>query len=80
MLKTLIIAAVVSAFASSAFAMDCTKVELDKLDGQVKAMTDKPAQDGAMKEMQMAQDAMTKKDMAGCATHMDTVTKATMAK
>ncbi len=75
MFRTIIIAALMSAFAGSAFAMECTQAEMDKLDIQLKAMTDKTAQEEAMKEMKMAGDMMAAKDMPGCLTHLDAVTK-----
>jgi hypothetical protein len=81
MFKSLIIAAALATtFATSSFAMDCTQAELDKLDVQVKAMTDKTAQTTAMADLQTARDAMTKKDAAACATLMDSISKAAPAK
>jgi hypothetical protein len=76
MLKTLAIAAITLGFASSAFAMDCTQENLDKLDKQVTALTDKTVQESAMKEVQMAKDLMAKKDLPGCTTHIDSAMKA----
>ncbi len=42
MFRTIIIAALMSAFAGSAFAMECTQAEMDKLDIQLKAMITQP--------------------------------------
>jgi len=76
MFKSLAIAAISMAFATSAFAVDCTQANLDKLDSQIKGLTDKSAQDSAMKESQIAKDMMAQKDTTGCATHMDNAMKA----
>lgn len=77
MLKTLAIAALTVGLSTSAFAAtECTQANLDKLDTQVKALTDKAAQDSATKEIQMAKDLMAKKDDAGCVTHIDAAMKA----
>lgn len=75
MFKSLAIAAISLGFATSSFAMDCTQANLDKLDTQIKALTDKNSQDSAMKEAQMAKDMMAKKDTAGCTTHLDAAMK-----
>ena len=48
---------------------------MDKMDMQMKTMTDKPKQDEAMKEMKMAQDMMTKNDMKNCSMHMENAAK-----
>jgi hypothetical protein len=76
MFKSLAIAVISMGIATSAFAMDCTQPNIDTLDTQIKALTDKPAQDSAMKEAQMAKDMMAKKDMAGCTMHIDAAMKA----
>ena len=77
MLKIIAAAAVSLGLATSAFAAtDCSQANLDKLDTSMKALTDKTAQDSAMKEAQMAKDMMAKKDLAGCSTHMDNAMKA----
>ncbi len=75
MFKRVAIAAIATMFASSAFAAECTKVEMDKMEMQVKAMTDKPKQDEAMKHMDLAKDTMTKNDLKSCSMHMDAAAK-----
>lgn len=42
MLKLLSITAAAAMFATSAYAMDCTKADMDKLQAEVKATTSRP--------------------------------------
>ena len=56
--------------------MECTQAEMDKMSERMKAMTDKPKQEMAMKEMKMADDMMKKKDSKMCMTHMENAEKA----
>ena len=56
--------------------MECTQAEMDKMTTRMKAMTDKPKQDMAMKEMEMADTMMKKNDAKGCMTHMENADKA----
>jgi hypothetical protein len=76
MLKAIVIAAGMALFATSAYAVECTTAEIDKLDSQIKTLTDKTTQDNATKELQSARDMMAKNDMTGCQTHLDAAGKA----
>jgi hypothetical protein len=50
--------------------MLCDEATMTKMNTGMGAMTDAAKKDEAMKEMQMAKDAMDKKDNAGCKMHM----------
>jgi hypothetical protein len=81
----LAVAAISLALASSAFAaddammsdkmasdkiMECTDASMSKMKSDVMGMAAGEKKDTAMKEMQMADDMMMKKDMKGCADHI----------
>jgi hypothetical protein len=55
--------------------MGCTQAELTTLDADAAKMTDATKKAAAMKEVTMAKDMMAKKDVKGCATHMDNAMK-----
>ena len=48
---------------------------MTKMDGEIGKITDAAKKAEMMKEMATAKDMMAKKDMAGCATHMDMAAK-----
>jgi hypothetical protein len=50
--------------------MECTDASMSKMKTDVMGMAAGEKKDMAMKEMQMADDMMMKKDMKGCADHM----------
>jgi hypothetical protein len=50
--------------------MDCTETSINAVNTDIQAMDDGEAKTTASKEMEMAEDMMTKKDMKACATHM----------
>lgn len=56
--------------------MECNDAGINAMNADVQAMPDGEAKTTAMKEMQMAQDMMDKKDMKGCMTHMDAAMEA----
>lgn len=62
--------------AGNATMMKCDDASMMKMQGHMDAMTDPAKKDMAMKEMQMAKDAMKAKKMDDCATHMDGAMKA----
>lgn len=49
----------------------CDEASMMKLETDTNAMTDATKKETAMKEMAMAKDAMTAKDMDKCKMHMD---------
>ncbi|MBK5197512.1 MAG: hypothetical protein JJE37_04445 [Methyloceanibacter sp.] len=57
--------------------MECTETSINAMNADVQAMGDGEAKTTAVKEMQLAQDMMAKKDMKGCMTHMDNAMEAT---
>ena len=59
-----------AALAHEAHQMECTETSLNAMNADIQAMNDGDAKTAAMKEMQMAEDMMAKKDMEGCAAHM----------
>ena len=72
----------VSALATFAFAheghqMECTETNINAMNADLQAMGDGEAKTEAMKEMQMAEDMMAKKDMKDCATHLSNAMEAT---
>ena len=78
---TLAAAAVAALFAFPALAQDKMAMECSE-DGMMKSnesmmkMEDGEQKTMAMKEMDMAKEAMTKKDMEGCKMHMEEAMKA----
>ena len=57
--------------------MECTETSINAMNADIQAMGDGEAKTTAMKEMQMAEDMMAKKDMKACATHMHNAMEAT---
>ena len=57
--------------------MECTETSINAMNADVQAMDDGEAKTEAIKEMQMAEDMMSKKDMQGCMTHMNNAMEAT---
>lgn len=74
MFKTILATALLcAALATSSVAMDmaCDDASMMKLETDTNAMTDASKKEIAMKEMAMAKEAMTAKDMEKCKMHMD---------
>ena len=65
------------AFAHGDEKMECNEASMNAMTADVQAMGDGEAKTTAMKEMQMAQDMMAKKDMKGCEAHMHNAMEAT---
>ena len=57
--------------------MECTETSINAMNADIQAMPDGEAKTTAMKEMQMAEDMMTKKDTEGCDAHMHNAMQAT---
>jgi hypothetical protein len=57
--------------------MECTETGINAMNADIQAMPDGEAKTTAMKEMQMAEDMMTKKDTEGCEAHMHNAMEAT---
>lgn len=78
MIKTLLgslaLAALLAASPASAQMMECTDANMTKASADIDKMPASEKKTMAMKEMTMAKEMMTKKDMAGCKTHMDKMT------
>jgi hypothetical protein len=55
--------------------MMCDEASMMKMNTSTEAMTDAAKKEEAMKEMQMAKEAMEKKDDAGCKMHMENAMK-----
>jgi hypothetical protein len=55
--------------------MMCDEASMMKMNTGMEAMTDAAKKEEAMKEMQMAKDAMDKKDDANCKMHMENAMK-----
>jgi hypothetical protein len=66
-----------SALAHEGHKMECNETSMNAMNADIQAMADGEAKTTAMKEMQMAEDMMAKKDMGGCETHMDNAVDAT---
>ena len=78
MMKSILATAAVSAFlfaAPAAFAADCA-TEMKATDAMMTSATDATKKEMAMKEMAIAKEMMTKKDEAGCMTHVEGAMKA----
>jgi len=58
------------ALAHEAHQMECNKESMNAMNADVQAMTEGEVKKTVMKEMQMAQEMMRKKDMKGCMAHM----------
>lgn len=71
LLGSLAVAALLATSPASAQMMDCTDANMTKASADMDKMPAGEKKTGAMKEMTMAKEMMTKKDMAACKTHMD---------
>ena len=56
-------------------ATECTEAEMAKMETETGKVTDAAMKAKMMEEMKMAKEMMGKKDLAGCATHMDNAMK-----
>ncbi len=56
--------------AHEAHKMECNETSINAMNADIQAMKDGDDKTMAMKEMQMAQDMMAKKDTKGCVSHM----------
>jgi hypothetical protein len=65
------------AIAHEAHKAQCTETAINAANSDIQAMDDGEAKTKAMKEMQMAEQMMAKKDMEGCVTHMHNAMEAT---
>ena len=65
------------AIAHEAHQAECTETAMNAVNADIQAMSDGEAKTKAMKEMQMAEEMMAKKDMEGCAAHMHNAMEAT---
>jgi hypothetical protein len=76
---TLVLASVPLSFAVAheEHHMECTETGMNAMHADIQAMSDGESKTTAMKEMQMAEDMMAKKDMKACATHMHNAMEAT---
>jgi hypothetical protein len=57
--------------------MECKETGINAMNADVQAMNDGEAKTTAMKEMQMAEEMMAKKDMKACMAHMYNAMEAT---
>lgn len=57
--------------------MECNETGINAMNADIQAMPDGESKTTAMKEMQMAEDMMTKKDTEGCKAHMHNAMEAT---
>jgi hypothetical protein len=76
-LATYASAALISAVAHEGYKMECTETGINAMNADIQAMPDGEAKTTAMKEMQMAEDMMSKKDTEGCEAHMHNAMEAT---
>jgi hypothetical protein len=78
-LGTLALASVPASFAVAheEHHMECNETGMNAMHADIQAMDDGEAKTAAMKEMQLAEDMMAKKDMKACATHMHNAMEAT---
>jgi hypothetical protein len=65
-----------SAVAHEAHQMRCTQTRINAIRADIQAMKDGEAKRTATKEMEMAEDMMTGKDMEGCVAHMHNAVEA----
>ena len=79
-LGAIAIAALLTIAPVSAQTMDCTDSNMMKVSGDMDKMPAGEKKNMAMKEMTMAKDMMTKKDMAQCKTHMNKAMEMGMSK
>ena len=71
LLGSMAVAALLAASPASAQTMECTDANMTKASADMDKMPAGEKKTMAMKEMTLAKEMMTKKDMAGCKTHMD---------
>ena len=57
--------------------MECTETSINAMNADVQAMNEGEAKTTAMAEIKMAEEAMAKKDMEACETHMYNAMEAT---
>ena len=57
--------------------MKCDETSMNAMHADIQSMNEGEAKTTALKEMQMAEDTMAKKDMKACATHMHNAMEAT---
>jgi hypothetical protein len=69
--------ALISAVAHEGHKMECTETSINAMKADIQAMPNGEAKTTATKEMQMAEDMMTKKDTEGCKAHMHNAMEAT---
>jgi hypothetical protein len=76
---TLVLATALATFAVAheGHQMECTETNINAMSADVQAMGDGEDKTEAMKEIQLAQHMMSKKDMQGCMTHMNNAMEAT---
>ena len=65
------------AVAHEAHRMECSKTNINAVNADIQSMSDGDAKTTAVKEMEMANDMMAKKDMTSCATHLLNAIEAT---
>ena len=57
--------------------MECNETGINAMNADIQTMNDGEAKTAAMKEMQMAEEMMAKKDMKACMAHMYNAMEAT---
>ena len=57
--------------------MECNETGINAMNADIQSMNDGEAKTTAMKEMQMAEEMMAKKDMKACMAHMYNAMEAT---
>lgn len=62
---------VAATFAHEGHQMECTLESVNAMKADIQAMADGEAKKTAMKEMQVAQEMVRKKDTKGCMEHMN---------
>jgi hypothetical protein len=63
------------AVAHEAHHMECSETAANAMNADIQSMRDEGAKATAMKEMEMAEEMMAKKDMKACMTHMHNAMK-----
>jgi len=76
---TLVLASVPLSFAVAheEHHVECNETGMNAMHADIQAMSDGESKTTAMKEMQMAENMMAKKDMKACAAHMHNAMEAT---
>ena len=64
------------AVAHEAHRMECSETAMNAMNADLQSMDDGDAKISAMKEMEMAEEMMAKKDMKACAKHMQNAMEA----